>query len=123
VHDSSLTELIIGSAVAVHKALGPGLLESAYESCLAHELGKRRIAFKRQCPIPIVYDSIKLDCGYRADLIVERRVIVELKSLARFEAIHTAQILTHMKLARLSIGLLINFNVRVLPDGLKRFVL
>ncbi len=120
---SNLTGKIIGCAIEVHKILGPGLLESAYEECLAFELLKVGLDVKRQKPVAVVYKEIKLDCGYRIDLLVENEVIIELKSIDGFAPVHTAQILTYMKFAEKKIGLLINFNVTKLVDGIKRYVL
>jgi GxxExxY protein len=118
-----LSKRVIGCAIEVHRHLGPGLLESSYEQCLAHELSLNDIAFKQQPALPVEYKGLKLDCGYRIDLLVEGRLIVELKSVAALLPIHEAQILTYPKLARIPIGLLINFNVTRLKDGIKRFVL
>ena len=118
-----LTEKIIGAAIEVHRQLGRGLLESAYEECLCLELKQAGLAFRRQVPLPIVYKSIRLDCGYRLDLAVEERVIVELKTVERLMPIHEAQMLTYMKLTRIGIGLLLNFNSAVLKDGLRRLML
>ncbi len=115
------TEKIIGCAIEVHRNLGPGLLESAYESCLAHELAMQRIIHRTQVPIPIEYKGIRLDCGYRIDLLVDGKVLVELKSVEKMTGIHEAQILTYMRLAKIEIGLLINFNTRRLVDGIKRY--
>ncbi|MEE9449319.1 MAG: GxxExxY protein [Ignavibacteriaceae bacterium] len=120
---SNLTGKIIGCAIEVHKILGPGLLESAYEECLDFELLKVGLDVKRQKPVAVVYKEIKLDCGYRIDLLVENEVIIELKSIDGFAPVHTAQILTYMKFAEKKIGLLINFNVTKLVDGIKRYVL
>ncbi len=120
---SNLTGKIIGCAIEVHKILGPGLLESAYEECLDFELSKVGLDVKRQKPVAVVYKEIKLDCGYRIDLLVENEVIIELKSIDGFAPVHTAQILTYMKFAEKKIGLLINFNVTKLVDGIKRYVL
>jgi GxxExxY protein len=120
---NDLTGQIIGAAIEVHKALGPGLLESVYEECLSHELGLRRIRYERQYPIPVKYKGVQLDCGYRIDLLVENLVILELKSLDSLEPVHEAQILTYLKLTGRKIGLLINFNVPVLRDGIKRLIL
>jgi len=120
---SNLTGKIIGCAIEVHKILGPGLLESAYEECLAFELSKVGISIKRQKPVPVVYKEIKLEYGYRIDLLVENEVVIELKSIDAFAPVHTAQILTYMKFAKKKIGLLINFNVTKLVDGIKRYVL
>ena len=118
---NEITERIIGCAIEVHKSLGPGLLESAYEECLAHELVLAGLNFERQKPVPVVYKDIKLECGYRIDLLVENSVIVELKSVECINPVHEAQILTYMKFANKSIGLLINFNVLTLVQGIKRF--
>jgi GxxExxY protein len=107
----------------VHKNLGPGLLESTYEQCLAHELTSEGIAFKLQHPLPVNYNGIKLDCGYRVDFFVDRKIIVELKSVEKVLPIHQAQLLTYMKLAGIKIGLLMNFNVRFMKNGIKRMVL
>ena len=118
-----ITKEIIGSAIDVHRELGPGLLESAYEECLVYELNKKKLNVERQKPIPIIYKDIKLECGYRADLIVENCVIVELKSLDVINPVHEAQILTYMRFADKRVGLLINFNVLRLKEGIKRFIL
>ena len=118
-----ITEQIIGAAIEVHKALGPGLLESAYEECLCRELSLRRVSFERQKALPVEYKGAKLDCGYRLDLLVERSVAVEIKAVTNLEPLHGAQLLTYLKLGGWAVGLLINFNVSVLKDGLKRVVL
>ena len=118
---NQLTEKVIGCAIEVHRNLGPGLLESAYEACLAHELESQGIAFKTQVPLPVEYKGIEIDCGYRMDVMVNGELILELKSVDKLTGVHEAQILTYMRLARVSTGLLINFNVRLLKDGLKRF--
>ena len=118
-----LSHRVIGCAIEVHRALGPGLLESAYEQCLAHELAQNNIRFKLQHPQPVEYKGIQLDCGYRIDLLVENVLILELKSVGKLTAIHEAQLLTYMKLADVKTGLLINFNVTKLKEGIKRFVL
>jgi GxxExxY protein len=118
-----LTERIIGAAISVHRALGPGLLESTYEACLVHELACRGLRYERQKPMPVVYRSTTVHSGYRIDLLVEDAVIVELKAVERLESIHQAQILTYLKLSDLRVGLLINFNVQRLTEGLRRFVL
>jgi len=120
--ENTLTENIIGAAIEVHKALGPGLLESAYEECLCHELSLRGLSFRRQVDLPVQYKGVRLDCGYRIDLVVEDLVIVELKTVERLLPIHKAQLLTYLKLYGRSLGLLINFNVPVLKDGVKRMV-
>jgi GxxExxY protein len=118
-----LTEPVVKAAIEVHRFLGPGLLESAYEQCMAHELKNNDVPFKLQHGLPVQYKEIKLDCGYRIDLFVEERLIVELKSVEKILPIHEAQILTYMKLAKVKVGLLINFNVLRLKDGIKRFIL
>jgi GxxExxY protein len=118
-----LSNRVIGCAIEVHRQLGPGLLESAYEQCLAHELNRNEIAFQLQHPQPVQYKDIRLDCGYRIDILVENELILELKSVEEIKGIHEAQLLTYMKLAGVKIGLLINFNVTKLKDGIKRFVL
>jgi GxxExxY protein len=117
------TENVIGAAIEVHKYLGPGLLESAYEECLCYELSSRKIPFQRQVAVPLNYKGIKLDCGYKLDIIVCGNVIIELKAVERLEPIHDAQLLTYLKLTGMKLGLLINFNVTVLKNGIKRFVL
>ncbi|MFC1812261.1 GxxExxY protein [Thermodesulfobacteriota bacterium] len=119
---NKLTGQVIGAAIEVHKAIGPGLLESTYEECLCHELKLRKISFKRQVPLPIKYKGVNLDCGYRMDLVVEGAVILELKSCESIDPIHKAQLLTYLKLSGLSVGLLMNFNVTVMKDGIIRVV-
>ena len=118
-----LTERIIGFAIEVHRQLGPGLLESAYEECLCYELKESGLSFRRQVPLPVVYKAIRLDCGYRIDLVVEEQVILELKTVERLMPIHEAQILTYLKLSGLHTGLLLNFNSAVLKDGMRRIML
>jgi GxxExxY protein len=118
-----ITEQIIGAAIEVHRALGPGLLESAYEECLCHELRLRSVPFERQRPLPVEYKGIKLDCGYRPDPLVADAVVVEIKAIESIEPIHEAQLLTYLKLGGWKLGLLINFNVPVLKDGIRRRVL
>ncbi len=118
-----ISKIIIGAAIEVHKHLGPGLLESAYEECLAYELTENGLFVKRQKPVPVVYKEVKLDCGYRIDILVNDEVIIEIKSVDVLHPVHEAQILTYMKFARKKIGLLINFNVTVLKNGLKRYVM
>jgi GxxExxY protein len=118
-----LSRRVIGCAIAVHRELGPGLLESAYEQCLAHELSANAIGFKLQHPMPVAYKGVTLDCGYRVDLLIEDQLIVELKSVTDITEIHKAQLLTYMKLANAKIGLLMNFNVQKLKSGITRFVL
>ncbi|HEV1993029.1 MAG TPA: GxxExxY protein [Candidatus Acidoferrum sp.] len=121
--DNELTGAIIGAAIEVHRHLGPGLLESAYEECLFHELLSQEIRVERQKPVPVVYKGKKLECGYRMDLLVDGRVVVELKSVETLASIHEAIILTYMKLGECRLGLLINFNVEMLKDGVRRFIL
>ena len=118
-----LSHRVIGCAIEVHRALGPGLLEFAYEQCFAHELTRNNIRFKLQHPQPVEYKGLRLDCGYRIDLLVEDILILELKSVDKLTGIHEAQLLTYMKLADVKTGLLINFNIAKLKDGIKRFVL
>jgi GxxExxY protein len=117
------TSAIIASAIEVHRHLGPGLLESAYEECLCHELHLRNIAFERQVSLPVLYKGLPLDCGYQIDLIVRDEIVLELKSIEKILPIHQAQLLTYMKLARKPLGLLINFNVPLLTQGIIRRVL
>jgi GxxExxY protein len=117
-----ITEKIIGAAITVHKELGPGLLESAYEACLVYELSQLGLAVERQKSLPVTYRSVKIDCGYRIDLLVENKVVVELKAVERLEKIHEAQLLSYLKLSGYSVGLLINFNEETLTRGLKRLV-
>ena len=114
---------MIGCAIEVHRELGPGLLESTYEQCLAHELSLNGITFKIQHPLPVAYKGIRLDCGYRVDVLVEDEIILELKSVDELKGIHEAQLLIYMKLAGIKQGFLINFNIRRLKQGLKSFVL
>jgi GxxExxY protein len=118
-----LSNRVIGCAIEVHRHLGPGLLESAYEHCLAHELIMCGMSCARQVPVPIQYKSTTLDCGYRLDLLVEGSLVLELKSVERLLPIHEAQLLSYMKLAKIPVGLLLNFNVRQMRDGIRRFVL
>lgn len=118
---NQMTEAIIGCAIEVHKRLGPGLLESAYEECLSYELKSAGFSIERQVPVPIVYKDIKLEYGYRIDILVQGSVVLELKSIEGFLPVHEAQILTYMKFSNKTIGLLINFNVIRLKDGIKRY--
>ena len=120
---NQITEAVIGAAIEVHRALGPGLLESAYEECLCRELTLQGVSFDRQCPLPIEYKGLRLDCGYRLDLLVENEVVVEIKAVENVLPIHEAQLLTYLKLGNWKVGLLINFNVPVLKQGIKRMVL
>jgi len=118
---NDITQKIIGCAIEVHKSLGPGLLESAYEECLAFELIKIGLNIKRQQATPIIYKEIKLECGYRIDILVENMVVIELKVVDSINPVHEAQILTYMKFSNKSVGLLINFNVTLLKNGIKRY--
>lgn len=120
--DNNLTHEIIGAAIEVHRLLGPALLESAYEECLVHELTIRSLKVERQVPVPLVYKAIKLECGYRLDVVVEKKVVLELKSIDTFAPIHEAVMLTYLRLSGIRVGLLVNFNVKVLKDGIRRFV-
>jgi GxxExxY protein len=118
-----LSKKVIGCALEAHRNLGPGLLESAYEQCLAHEFSCAKLPFQRQLDLPVEYKGVRLDCGYRIDLLVDGKLVVELKSIEELLPIHGAQVLTYMRLARVPTGLLINFNVPLLKQGIKRFVL
>ena len=120
---NQITDAIIGSAIEVHRALGPGLLESIYEECLCQELDVRRIPFERQRPLPVEYKGLHLDCGYRLDLLVASTVVVEVKAVESLLPIHEAQLLTYLKLGGWNVGLLINFNVPILKQGIRRRVL
>jgi len=119
---NEITEKIIGAAIKVHSTLGPGLLESAYETCLAYELANLGFTLERQKALPLIYEKVKLDCGYRIDLLVEKCVVVEIKSVETILPIHGAQLLSYLRLSGLHVGLLINFNVNRLKDGIKRVV-
>lgn len=120
--DNKLTEKVIGAAINVHRVLGPGLLESAYQECLFFELQSVGLSVTKEISLPIVYKDIKLDHGYSIDLLVENKVVIELKTVEAFTDVHTAQILTYMKLGNYPIGLLINFHTKLLKNGIKRFV-
>jgi GxxExxY protein len=119
---NQITDTIIGAAIQVHRTLGPGLLESAYEACLAFELIDRGFKIEQQKPLPLVYRQVRLDCGYRLDLLVENRVVVEVKAIDQLAPIHQAQLLSYLKISNYKVGLLINFNVRVLKSGIIRMV-
>jgi len=121
--DNEITHEIIGAAIEVHKLLGPGLLESAYEACLCHEFAIRKISFQKQKPVPLVYKEIKLACGFRPDLLVEERVVAELKSVDALGPIHEAIMLTYLRLSGHNLGLLISFNVSILKEGIRRFIM
>jgi GxxExxY protein len=118
----SITEKIIGAAISVHRELGPGLLESAYEECVCFEFSQLGLRFERQVPLPVHYKEVKLDCGYRMDIVIERLVIVEIKAVERIIPVHEAQLLSYLKLAKLRVGLLLNFHTPVLKSGVKRIV-
>jgi len=120
--ENELSNKIIGAAIEVHRTLGPGLLESTYEECLCYELALNEIPFERQALLPVVYKRNNLDCDYRVDVIVDKKVILELKSVADLLPIHKAQLLTYLKLSGLKLGLLLNFNVVLMKDGINRFV-
>ena len=120
---NQVTGAVIGSAIEVHRALGPGLLESAYEECLCRELALQRIPFERQRPLPLTYKGLRLDCGYRLDLLVAGAVVVEIKAVERLLPIHEAQLLTYLRVGGWKVGLIINFNVPVLKQGIRRRVL
>ena len=119
---NQLSSKIIGAAIEVHNSLGPGLLESAYEKCLCHELKLRGLSFENQKPLALSFKGEKLDCGYRLDIVVEKAIIVEMKSCEKIEPIHKAQLLTYLKLSGLSLGLVLNFNVPMMRDGITRIV-
>jgi GxxExxY protein len=120
---ADLTAEIIAAAIEVHRELGPGLLESAYHACMCHELARRGVRFRSEVALPVKYKGVQLDCGYRMDLLIEDKVAVELKSIDKVLAIHQAQLLTYLRLSSVRVGLMINFNVRMLRDGILRRVL
>jgi len=120
--EDKLSKEIIGASIEVHRILGLGLLESAYEECLCRELSLRSFSFERQKPLPVLFKGVKLNCGYRLDVVVEGLVILELKAVERIEPIHKAQLLTYLKLSNLKLGILLNFNVPILKNGIKRIV-
>ena len=120
--DKELSHAIIGAAIEIHRTLGPGLLEAVYEECLAREFTLKAIPFERQKPIPLVYKDLKLECGYRLDFLVSTRIVVELKSIEAIAPIHESVMLTYLRLSGMSLGLLINFNVPILKDGIRRYV-
>ena len=120
--DTELTERIIVAAIEVHRQLGPGLLESAYEECLSKELALRNISYERQKAVPVIYKGVKLDCGYRIDLLVENRIVLELKSIEQTAPVHDAVVLTYLKLSGKRVGLLINFHTKMLKDGIRRYI-
>lgn len=120
--DKDLTDKIINAAIEVHRSLGPGLLESAYQECLFFELKSKNLLVQKEIPCPVVYKDIKLDHGYRIDLLVENKVVIELKTVECYTDVHTAQVLTYLKLGEYPVGLLINFHTKLLKNGLKRFI-
>jgi len=120
--ENELTRIIIGCAIDVHRNLGPGLLESAYRHCLCHELTDKNLFFQTEIPIPLVYKDIKLDHGYRLDILVENKVVLEIKTVESFSEVHTAQLLTYLRLGNYKLGLLLNFYVPVLKNGIKRII-
>jgi GxxExxY protein len=121
--DEDLISQIIGAAIDVHRELGPGLLESAYEACLCFELNLRKIEFARQVPLPVVYKSIHIECGYRADIIVANRVVIEIKATEMVTDLHKAQLLTYLRITGIKVGLILNFNTPVLKNGIVRLAL
>jgi len=121
-HENEISEKIIGCAIEVHKALGPGLLESAYEECLFYEIRQTGLKVEKQKPLPLIYKEVKLEVGYRLDLVVENKVIIEVKSVEALNDIHTAQVLTYLKISGYKLGLLMNFNVLRVKEGIKRLV-
>jgi len=121
--ENEISKIILGKAIEVHRLLGPGLLESAYQECLFYELKNEGLIIEKEKPLPIIYKDIKLDHGYRIDLLVEKKVVIELKTVEFLNDVHTAQILTYMKLGNYKLGLLLNFHVKLLKQGIKRFIL
>ncbi len=122
-HHEELTEKLIAAAIEVHRHLGPGLLESAYEECYSHELRLQSVPLERQKPLPLEYKGVKLDCGYRMDVVADKRAVVEIKCVDKILPVHEAQLLTYLKLSGLKVGLIINFHSRFIKDGIKRLVL
>jgi GxxExxY protein len=120
---NQVSEMIIGAAIEVHRALGPGLLESAYSICLCRELSVRQVPFIREVPLPVTYKGVQLDCGYRLDIVVANSVVVEIKAVEKTEPVHEAQLLTYLRLSGLRLGLLLNFHVPLMRDGIVRRVL
>ena len=118
-----LTEQVIGCAIEVHRALGPRLLEAVYEECLCHELHENGLGFQRQIPVPVTYKAVNLETGFRADLVIEKELLIEIKAVERLLPVHQAQMLTYLKLSGIPKGRLLNFNTRVLKDGIRRFVM
>ena len=122
IRENELSNITIGCAIKIHKALGPGLLESAYQECLFYELKQKGLFVEKEKPLPLVYEQVRLECGYRVDLLVEKKLIVEVKALDIIHPIHMAQLLTYLRLSNCKLGLLINFNVPLLKDGIKRVI-
>jgi GxxExxY protein len=120
--ENELSNIAIGCAIKIHKALGPGLLESAYQACLHYELTQNGLSVEKEKPLPLTYEAVKLECGYRVDLLVENKLIVEVKTVETMHPVHLAQLLTYLKLSNCKLGLLINFNVPLLKDGIKRVI-
>lgn len=120
--ENEIAHKIVGLAIEVHKALGPGLLESAYQECLAYKLQQKGLFIEKEKPMPLVFEQVKLECGYRIDILVENKVVIELKSVEALNDVHLAQTLTYMKLGKYKLGLLINFNVSLLKQGIKRVI-
>jgi GxxExxY protein len=121
-HENDISQMIVNAGIKVHKGLGPGLLESAYEECLAYELNKNGLYLEKQKPLPLVYEDVKLEIGYRVDILVEKKVVVEMKSVEALTDVHLAQLLTYLKLSGCKLGLLMNFNVALLKNGIRRVV-
>ncbi len=121
--EDDISRIIIGCAIEVHKNLGPGLLESAYQECLCYELKKKGLKIQKEKALPVIYKEIKLDQGYRIDILVENKVVIELKTVECFTDVHSAQVLTYLKLGEYKLGLLINFHVSLLKNGIKRFIM
>jgi GxxExxY protein len=121
-NENEISNRIIGLAISAHQSLGPGLLESAYKECLFYRLKKEGYLVEKEKPMPLIYEEVKLDCGYRIDILVENKVVIEIKSIETLNDVHLAQILTYMKLGKYKLGLLINFNVSLLKDGIRRVV-
>ena len=122
-NENELSNIIIGKAIEIHKVLGPGLLESAYKECLYYELISAGLKVEKEKPLPVVYKEIKLEQGYRIDLLVENKVVIELKTVEAFTDVHMAQVLTYLKFGHFKLGILLNFNVTMLKNGLKRFIM
>lgn len=121
--ENELSNIVIGSAIEVHKHLGPGLLESAYQECLCYELISKGLNIQREVPMPIIYKEVKLDHGYRMDILVENKLVIELKSVEAINDVHIAQMLTYLKLGNYKLGLILNFNVAILKNGIKRIII